>query len=314
MNLAPVEPSLSEKPRVKEMARELGLTEGAGCARSVARYALRRVRSLAEETSVSTTGALLRLCAEQLDVEIELVASGKEARDVAERYGQHNPLIALQIEEELESEAEGWLARNPLHGRQEGERRFMIVVDARGKGRSRAYFTIWHELAHLLTKPPGETGHATQHRSPTKRQKQADPEERLVDHIASHLAFYQPFFQPALRSAMLARGDVLSLAAIEEATEETFAEETKASLWAAARASLQIVRRPACLVEATPMLKKSRKRRKQKASGDLFGHEPEKELRLRQCLRNEAARRNSKLEIQQHNARARKITALAGAS
>lgn len=296
MSSTATEAALSNEPCVKEIARELGLEDGSECARFITRHAVERVESFAREFTVSSLGNLLRLAAMHLDVSIELVGTDDEVSSVAERYGEANPMLKALIEEDIRGETEGLLLKNPLHASQKGTRRFLAVIDVRGKKRSRAYFTIWHELAHLLTRPPEETGYAPKRRSPSGKEKQADPEERLVDRIASRLAFYRPLFEPALRRATSGQGGVLTLAAIEEAAEEAFARRMKASLWAAARASLRIVRRPVCLVEVAPILKKSRERRAKKADGDLFGYEPEKELRVRQCLRNAEAR-NSKLEI-----------------
>jgi hypothetical protein len=70
--------------------------------------------------------------------------------------------------------------------------KYAAVIDCRGPKKYKAYFSKWHEVAHVLTEPRQAV---LFHRSRAERK---DPEEILVDRVASDFAFYQPLFLPEL--------------------------------------------------------------------------------------------------------------------
>ncbi len=82
-----------------------------------------------------------------------------------------------------------------------GGRRYLTIIDARGSRAARAYFTAWHEVAHLLLCPPKQMILEGFRRTPTDPLKRKDPLESAVDHIAGLLAFWEPLFKPALFDA-----------------------------------------------------------------------------------------------------------------
>jgi hypothetical protein len=88
------------------------------------------------------------------------------------------------------------LIDNPKPGK--GGRDYLAIIDARGPRKARAYFTAWHELAHLLLYPPRQLVLEGCRRTPTDDAKQKDPVESAVDQIAGLLAFWEPLFMPAL--------------------------------------------------------------------------------------------------------------------
>ena len=73
------------------------------------------------------------------------------------------------------------------------EPEFVSVIDSRGSKAFRAYFTKWHELAHLLTL-------TDQLRLSFRRTHVArnfnSPEEALMEVIAGHFGFYGPIVKP----------------------------------------------------------------------------------------------------------------------
>ena len=70
----------------------------------------------------------------------------------------------------------------------------MAVINCRGWHSRRKYFTIWHEIAHLLL--GGEQYRIVFRKSNVIKK---DPEEILVDKIAAELAFYAPIFLPVFK-------------------------------------------------------------------------------------------------------------------
>jgi hypothetical protein len=115
-----------------------------------------------------------------------------------------------------------------------GSRRYLAIIDARGGRSPRAYFTAWHEIAHLLLCPPRQRVFDGFRCSPNEVQRRKDPLESAVDHIAGLLAFWEPIFKPALLSAA---GHNLTFAAIEAAAEQV---APCASLYAASLAATRV--------------------------------------------------------------------------
>jgi hypothetical protein len=116
-------------------------------------------------------------------------------------YERLSPLLRAEF---IKGDTEGLLIDNPKPGK--GGRDYLVIVDARGPRKARAYFTAWHELAHLLLYPRKQAVFEGFRRAPTPEAKLKDPVESAVDHIAGLLAFWEPLFKPALLKA--ASGDL----------------------------------------------------------------------------------------------------------
>ena len=287
---------LSDRPKVKRIAGRLGLPVHGDCAGRIQRRVLNRVARIVETFPVESLKGLMRLVADRLSVHIERVRSNDDLDNIISRYKECSQAFPLVVREEfLSSETEGLLLGNPCRERP-GERQRLALIDVRGRRQHRAYFTIWHELAHMLMLPADGLGEGTQfRRAPTEEQKETDPEEHLADRIAGQLAFYEPLFRPALNESASEFG-TLNFNAIARANERA---APAASLFATARACVRLADQPACLVEVAPGLKKRARRRCARAHGDLFGYEPEKQLRIKQCIRNQPAR-ESGLELRRN--------------
>jgi hypothetical protein len=74
--------------------------------------------------------------------------------------------------------------RRPHNGRTH-----VAVIDCRSPKRARRWFSIWHEVAHLLTNPQL----VLDFRRTVRPDK--DPMESLMDSVAHEFAFYERFFQ-----------------------------------------------------------------------------------------------------------------------
>jgi hypothetical protein len=127
---------------------------------------------------------------------------------------------------------------------EKGGRRYLALIDARGPRGARAFFTAWHELAHLLLCPPQQLLLDGFRRSPSDATKQKDPLESVVDHIAGLLAFWGPIFGPALQEVA---GSTLTFAAIDRATADV---APGASLYAASLAATRLWHRTAVFLTA----------------------------------------------------------------
>jgi hypothetical protein len=217
---------------------------------------------------VQTMDDLRLLIADKLSVKIELLHSDEDVDRVAERYGHVIGYFRRVLRAEfLKSDTEGLLIDNPKPGK--GGRDYLVIVDARGSRKVRAYFTVWHELAHLLLYPRKQLVLEGFRRTPTNDAKQKDPIESVVDHVAGSLGFWEPLFKPALDEAAT-KG--LSFLAIEHACAEVAPD---ASFYAACLATIRAWDSPVVFVTAEVCPKSD-------------GTEPS--LRLQAVVANEGAR------------------------
>lgn len=234
---------LAHNPKLKQLARNLHIPDSGDCLRELRDHAVASVQQMLREWSVETIGELRRLVADKLSVKIELIAEDQDTELLAEKYGPVMSGFRRLIKAEfIKGDTEGLLIDNPKPGK--GGRDYLVIVDARGSRRARAYFTAWHELAHLLLYPRKQAVFEGFRRTPTPEAKLKDPLESAVDHIAGLLAFWEPLFKPALLNA--AAGN-LSLESIERACLEVAPD---ASLQAACLSVIRIWEEPVAFVTA----------------------------------------------------------------
>jgi hypothetical protein len=234
---------LTRHPKLRQLARNLHVPDNGDCLAELRVHALSRVREMLNEWSVETIDELRVLVADKLSVKIEFIYTDGDVDQLAEKYGQvMGGFRGLLRAEFLKCDTEGLLVDNPKPGK--GGRDYLVVVDVRGARKIRAYFTAWHELAHLLLYPRRQAVFDGFRRAPTQEARLKDPVESAVDHIAGLLAFWEPIFTPALRSAT---GGNLSLDAIQLASAEV---APGASLQSACLAAVRTWPAPAVFITA----------------------------------------------------------------
>lgn len=259
---------LRHHPKLRQLARNLHIPETGDCLRDLRDHAIATVQQMLKDWHAQTIDDLRLLIADKLSVKIELLHADEDVDHVSDRYGHVIGHFRRILRAEfLNSDTEGLLIDNPKPGK--GGRDYLVIVDARGSRKVRAYFTVWHELAHLLLYPRKQLVLAGFRRTPTNDAKQKDPVESAVDHIAGLLAFWEPLFKPALEEAAT-KG--LSFPAIEHACAEVAPD---ASFYAACLAAIRAWGSPAVFVAAEVCSKSD-------------GTEPS--LRLQAVVANERAR------------------------
>ena len=239
--------------RVVEMARSLGLPTRGDCLVHLREHAIARVDRIVDEwpEPVGSLGELLTVVAARLSVCIEYVHADSDLSGIARRRSAY----ALHLDRILNAEfilgtSEGLLI--PHQDPQPGDRRFLVIVDARGSRASRAFFTAWHEISHVLTTPP-QLELKLYRRSPAAEEVRKDPVESAVDHVAGVIAFYPPVFSPVLDRAVGIEAGV-NFRAVERARADVAPD---ASTYAVALAAVRLRDEPLCFVHAEPRLKPS---------------------------------------------------------
>jgi hypothetical protein len=247
---------LAAEPKVVKLAKDLGLDWRGDCLGAIREHALSQVERIMRDSPIpiDSLDALRWIVADKFRVKLEFIQDHDDIDRIVAEYPDFHPLLRQRlIHEFVNGTTEGvTLERDEWDAR---IFRYLAVVDARADRVARAYFTAWHEIAHLLLHPeqlpfPGFR------RTPAVRQREKDPIESVVDHVAGRVAFYPPFFRPALESAMNDNGG-LTFAALEVARESA---APTASLFATAMGSIQLVDSPSLLVTAELALKAEERR------------------------------------------------------
>ncbi|MDW7711205.1 MAG: hypothetical protein SCH98_12095 [Deferrisomatales bacterium] len=257
--------SLGTDPRVLALARQLGLRTRGDPVAALKQFALDKVRSFIEGSGfgVESLETLRHLVADRLSVSIEFLRTDADVARVAEEFGDYyRSLDALLDDEFLKKKTEGLLLRHP--NPHPGEHRYLAIVDARDEQTPRAYFTAWHELAHLLVDPPQQSFKFRA--TPSRDEIRKDPVESVVDAIAGILAFYGPIFDPVLQQTIEAHGG-LNFRAIESARSQVAPD---ASLLSAAFAATSRWPEPVGLLVVQLEYKKAERRQLRSSQREMF--------------------------------------------
>jgi len=216
------------------LARNLHIPESGDSLRELSEHAIASVQKmLAEWNGIDTIEDLRFLVADKLSVKLEFLRTDADVDRIAGEYRHFLTRWRHLLHADfLHGTTEGLLIDNPAP--QKGGRRYLAIIDARGSRSARAYFTAWHELAHLLLCPPQQLMLDGFRRTPIADAKLKDPLESAVDQIAGLLAFWSPIFGPALQEEV---GAHLTFAGIERAAANV---APGASLYAAGLAATRL--------------------------------------------------------------------------
>ena len=238
---------LDRDPQVVQLAKELGLRGSGGWVAKIQSFARAQVEAVIEEAGIEVTSTeeLLRVLADRLSVKIEYVYSDADIERIGGEYGFSEAEYRALCHDLNDPGTDGLLIINPASPRP-GSREFLAAVDARGEHGSRAYFTAWHELAHLIVTPSQRAFVGFYRTISATRAK--DPEESVVDAVAGELAFYEPLFRPVVERALRGQRQ-LTFDLVEEVRREIV---PKASFYATAIAVVRIIDLPTLLVQVNP--------------------------------------------------------------
>lgn len=264
---------LKNSTAVWKLARDLRIAGSDDPIAGIIKCCERRVKKVLETfPDCHTLTDLLDCAAAKLGTVFEIVTTEKDLREIQKKYWLKGEKIFVGLDKELSEDVFAITYRR--NNRETWEPEFVSVIDARGAKEARAYFTKWHELAHLLTL-------TDQLRLSFRRTHVAknfnSPEEALMEVIAGHFGFYGPIVKPHISGA-------ISFDAIETLRQKLCPEASQQS------ALIGIVKAwpsPCLLINAQLAKKRGDARQK-----DLFGRkDPGDSLRAVHVTVNEAARR-----------------------
>lgn len=254
---------VSHDPRVLQLARTLGMpSHDRNPVAHVVGYCRRKIDEWVQLFEPSNLNELLQTVLGKVGLIVEEIADDYDLKEIVARYlavgeGGFARLVSRTFD--AETYAVVFRLRRPQNGCTH-----VAVIDCRGPKRARKWFSIWHEIAHLLTNPQLDFDfRRTIH--PDK-----DPMESLMDSVAGELAFYEPLFRFSPSS-----GTRISFKALEAHRAQHSPEASRAAAYGTIISSLT---EAALLLTAKFNLKAAERRDAQ--SGTLFPHlAPRPELR-----------------------------------
>lgn len=216
---------------LQPIADTLGLRRPATL-HDIVRRCVEQVRDWVDEgTPVASIQGVSALVCRKLGVAVEEVRSDCELQRLVRRYTGTGEAVFAFLPHQLDDTTYGATLRL-LDSHSRWPHRYVAVVDCRGPKFERRFFTMWHEIAHLLTDTLGPTSQEV---------------ERLVDAVASAVGFYEPLFGPLVHRRVAADGGP-TFAGIAQVRDDFCLD---ASFDATARALVRVSRLPCVLLEAT---------------------------------------------------------------
>lgn len=269
--------TLRSSQQIARLAHGLGVSVRTNPVDGILRLCEERVSQLMQDfPDCATLADMLSCVAAKVGIIFEEVRSDEDLERLIKRYASIGEMGFVTLESELSGETYGVTIRRKC--REEWEPPYVSVIDCRGDKSARAYYTKWHEIAHVLTLTD-ET--CTIFRRTHSSLNAEDPEERMMDLIAARLGFH-----PAIANKLMRAYDEITFNAVDELREQLCPGASRqASLINFAR----FWHRPCLLVNAAMGLKKQHEA-KAKQQGFFFHDPPKEELRAVRVTRNDAAR------------------------
>ena len=177
-------PSLKSSWQIVRLAADLRLDHQGDPVAAILAFCHHRINGILEEFRCPSLSDLVRAAAARLDTLFIEIHDESGLDDVRADYLARGELVFATLSDQLGPEVYAITFR--LTQPRDGDRRFVSVIDCRGVKAARAYFSKWHELAHLLTlTPQARLRFRRTHAQPEDK----DPEEALMDVIAGEVGF-----------------------------------------------------------------------------------------------------------------------------
>jgi len=271
---------LKDEPAIKKLAKDLKLGKVRNAEEAIREFCVQQIETLIKTFGeIKDLSTFLEIVSSSLGIRFEEVNNDSDIQRISESYVVNEPIFA-DLYRQLDSQTDAILIR--LSNRGKWQPKYIAIIDCRNK-RWRAFFSKWHEVAHVLT-TPAQTSFQFR-RTPALKK---DPEEIIVDRIAGDLAFYSPLFLPELLARVKSEKRV-TFEIIEDLRQTICPEASKE---ATIRASVSRSPFPQLLIIAEYGLKKDEERRLSSSQIDLFPRETtlfEPKLRAVMVTANKAA-------------------------
>ena len=281
---------LKDDPAVHQLARDLGLSRRGDPLTRIREFALDRVRQIVADfpDPVTDLETLRLVLADKFRVRIEFLSEDSDIERVCQQHADFHSLLAPRLHEEfVKGDTEGITLARAAWDRTLF--RYLAVIDARGTRASRAFFTSFHEITHLIVHPE-QIAFPGFRRTPSPEEKTKDSIESVVDHVAAQVGFYAPVFGPLLDEAVRQEGG-LTFGCLDTARLST---TPPPSLQATALAGINLVAGPAMFLHADLRCKKAEARalRSPQTTFEFANVRPRFHVRAVAAVPNDAGKRS----------------------
>jgi hypothetical protein len=186
---------LRNSPQIWKLARDLRLQPGSDPVAVILQFCNKRIRQIANEFKCATLDQLLLAVAAALGTTFVEIHSDSDLREVQKRYLTQNEKAFATLNTDLSGDVLAITYK--LLNRKKWQPPYVSVIDYRGDRRSRAYYSKWHELAHLLTLT--DQMRLSFARTHAQVGQPKDPEEALMEVIAGRFGFWQELLEPHMK-------------------------------------------------------------------------------------------------------------------
>jgi hypothetical protein len=219
-----------------------------------------------------------------LSIKVLFIHQDDDLNRFAEEYQQGWPDLGGQLRHDfILRNTLGLVLAHPAP--KQGAHRYIAFIDSRADRAAKAYFTAWHEIAHLLLQPP-QLSFSGFRRITVDIAMTKDPIEALVDQVAGELAFYDSFLRPEYERELKGAGRLT----LDGIGRVRLAVAPEASFSSTAHALVRMSGIPMAFLVADMQLKPSEARALASAQLALLeGRVPEERLRVVSVFPNNCA-------------------------
>lgn len=185
---------LNQSTKIWKLAKDLGVRNANDPVSDILNFCEKRIKKLLKDaTECHSLSDFLYWVANRLGTSFEEIHSDSDLGQIKTKYLKQGEKIFVTLDQELSADVPGITYR--ISNRELWEPQFVSIIDCRGGNARKAYYTKWHEVAHLLILTDQlrlcfrRTVHLTD----------KDPEEVMIDIIAGKFGFYDPFIKPLIK-------------------------------------------------------------------------------------------------------------------
>ena len=182
---------LKQSTKIWRLAKDLGIRAAKDPVSDILHFCEKRIKKLSKDmTDCHSLSDFLHWVAGKLGTSFEEIHSDSDLMRIKAKYLQQGEKIFVTLDQELSDQVPGITYRRS--NRESWEPPFVSIIDCRGGNARKAYYTKWHEVAHLLIL----TDQLRLCFKRTVHLSDKDPEEVMIDIIAGKFGFYNLFIKP----------------------------------------------------------------------------------------------------------------------
>jgi hypothetical protein len=185
---------LNQSTKIWKLAKDLGIRTVNDPVSDILRFCEKRINKFSKDAAdCQSLSDFLLWSAGKLGTFFEEIHSDSDLKEIKSKYLKKAEKAFVTLDQEFSDDVLGITYRRS--SRESWEPPFVSIIDCRGSNARKAYYTKWHELAHLLIL----TDQSRLSFQRTVHLAEKDPEEVMIDIIAGKFGFYDSFIRPCIK-------------------------------------------------------------------------------------------------------------------